>query len=478
MKKLLLLGTVLTAGVFSLNSQIVINEIMYNGPESGTDTTEFIELYNAGSSTEYLTGGSFSAGVTHTFGVDSIVAGGYYVIAYDSASFFTTFGFYPNAEWTTGGLSNGGESIVLKDGSGNTLDSLVYDDAAPWSALPDGDGYTLQLCDPLTDNTDGANWGVSTDSAGFGADTIFGTPGAVNVCIAVAGPTYDLISIDSANNTDANGVAVILGSTVELRGVVNCIDFAESTGYEFFLANGQQQGISVRAFTDVDSYFVTAGDSLHIKGEIDQYNGLLQIFPDSIEIATTGNTTQLATVVTALDETTESRYVTLQNVHIVNTADWSTGGSFNVQVTDGGSDTSTVRIDEAANFGGMPAPTGTFNISGWGGQFDNNGTPLDSGYQLLPCSPNDLIPVTTAIEKLDGVVITMYPNPTTGLVNLFSDKEITSVSIYNSLGTLVYSSQVSNSKVTLDLNNLDNGTYFTVLSGVDFQLTKSLVITK
>lgn len=41
---LLLFFTTLT------QAQIVINEIMYNPPESGTDYLEYIEFYNAGNS--------------------------------------------------------------------------------------------------------------------------------------------------------------------------------------------------------------------------------------------------------------------------------------------------------------------------------------------------------------------------------------------------------------------------------------------
>lgn len=478
MKKLLFLSALLLGSFLSLNSQIVITEIMYNPPESGTDSTEFIELQNVTDSTVDLTGYYFSLGVTYTFPNVSVPAGGFYVVTVDSSGFVNTFGFNANGVWS-GGLSNGGEAIVLKDSSDNTIDSVSYDDIAPWPVLADGSGYSIQLCDSSADNTDGNNWGVSEDSLNFiNGYTVYGTPGSRSNCTTLAGPVYNLISIDSANTINANGEAVLFRELVELRGVVNCIDFAESTGYEFFFANGQAQGISARSFVDISGYVVNSGDSLHLKGEIDQYNGLLQIIIDSLQVISSGNTTQLPTVVTSLDETTESRYVTLQNVYIVDTSAWSTSGSFNVEITDGGSDTSTLRIDAAANFSGMPVPLGTFNVSGWGGQFDNNGIPLDSGYQILPCSPNDLVPVTTALEQLDGAIITMYPNPTSGMVNIYADKDIKTVTIYNSLGAIVYSIQANNSQMTVDLSELKNGTYYTVLSGTDFQLTKSLVITK
>jgi len=41
-----LLGFIVLA--FQINAQVVINEIMYNPPESGNDSLEYVEIYNPG----------------------------------------------------------------------------------------------------------------------------------------------------------------------------------------------------------------------------------------------------------------------------------------------------------------------------------------------------------------------------------------------------------------------------------------------
>ncbi len=48
-------------------AEIVITEIMYNPPESGTDSLEFIELYNKGVEVENLGGYYFADGIIYTF---------------------------------------------------------------------------------------------------------------------------------------------------------------------------------------------------------------------------------------------------------------------------------------------------------------------------------------------------------------------------------------------------------------------------
>ena len=178
---------VLIIGFNAFSQNLIITEISYNGPESGTDSTEFIELYNNTSSPIDLTGYSFSSGVTHSFySGATIPAGGYYVIAVDSMAIFYTFGYLPNAQFT-GGLSNSGEAVTIINGSGIVQDSVFYDDIAPWPTSPDGSGPSLALCDVTLDNNNGANWFASTTNAGIVVNgfSVFGSPGAEDaVCIS------------------------------------------------------------------------------------------------------------------------------------------------------------------------------------------------------------------------------------------------------------------------------------------------------
>ena len=69
MKRILgfLTALLITSAVFAQTANLVITEISYNPAESGTDSTEYVELYNNGSSSVDLTGYYFSAGFVHTF---------------------------------------------------------------------------------------------------------------------------------------------------------------------------------------------------------------------------------------------------------------------------------------------------------------------------------------------------------------------------------------------------------------------------
>lgn len=178
----LLLFTLITINV---NAQIVITEIMYNPPESGTDTTEYIELYNNSSSTVDLTGYSFSQGVTHTFTSGTINPNEYFIITVNETALNNRYGAgTADAQWTSGGLSNGGEDIILLDASSNIVDIVDYDDGGSWPTTPDGSGPSLRLCDPNSDNNLASNWTASDESTGIIVNSreIKGTPGQAANC--------------------------------------------------------------------------------------------------------------------------------------------------------------------------------------------------------------------------------------------------------------------------------------------------------
>jgi len=183
-------------GVLTLNSllfgDIVINEIMYNPPESGTDTNEYIELYNSGVSPVSLSNWFISDAVNFTFPGNTLIsAGGYVVVCVKTNSLWAVYSnMLVNADsvfqWT-GSLNNSGETINLSDAANNLVDTVTYDDTSPWPTEPDGNGPSLELVDPGLDNDSYASWLASTNGPPGGTpgiqNSVFGSFSSAKIVI-------------------------------------------------------------------------------------------------------------------------------------------------------------------------------------------------------------------------------------------------------------------------------------------------------
>ncbi len=164
--------------------QLVISEISYNPPESGTDSLEYIELYNPGAEPVDLAGYTIADNNPHVIVEGTVPAQGYAILAINPSAIMSVLG-QPSIPIETIALSNGGETITISDASGNVLDQVTYDDNAPWpdfDAGTDGAGASIELCDLDSDNNIGSNWGVSTNDLGVMINNraILGTPNAPN----------------------------------------------------------------------------------------------------------------------------------------------------------------------------------------------------------------------------------------------------------------------------------------------------------
>lgn len=463
-------------------AQIIINEILYNIP-GANENEEFIELYNAGGSAVNLQGYTFTQGVTLTIGNKSIPAGGYFVIGFNAAAFQTSFGFAADTVFT-GGLSNTGEDIALHDAAGNTVDSVDYKTTAPWPTLAAGQGRSLQLCDYMTDNLIATNWGTNNTSTGVngstGTDLLYATPGAANTCVGVAPPPplsgYPVYTFGQVSGVNAGGVADSVGARCQLRGIAHCVDMRGGAGLDFPLSSSTNTGgIRVFAFADVDGYVVQVGDSLHVWGEIVQFNGLLQLDPDSIAVISAGNATASPMTVTTLTEATENKLVMFNGMHVVDTAAWTgLGSGFNVLMTNGSADTILVRVDADVDLFSQPAPLGTFSISGWAGQFDSS-NPFDSGYQLFPCGMSMLVG-TTELEA-NSNQIAIFPNPTATVLNVQGDLEIQNILVYNTLGqTVININNVNTTTAQVNTSTLENGVYVIAIMTDKKMITKQFQV--
>ena len=169
--------------VFELDDQafsIVINEINYNPPDTDVpERTDWIELFNNSDNPVDIGGWKLKDedGI-YTFPNGTIIAERDYIVVADD--FNTFLNYYSTVtkvinESSGLGLSGKGEELSLFSLNGTLIDTVEYNDKAPWPTSPDGDGPTLELKHPDLNNIFGENWNASTNN--------FGTPGEANSTI-------------------------------------------------------------------------------------------------------------------------------------------------------------------------------------------------------------------------------------------------------------------------------------------------------
>jgi hypothetical protein len=442
---------------------VVISEIMYNPPEAGNDSLEFIELYNRGSQPVNLQGCNFTAGVVFTFqNAHTLQPGQFVIVGVDSAALLRNFGVAAY-KFVSGALSNSGERIELRDGQGNVVDSLRYSNAAPWPAAANGLGSSLVLCDVSADNALAASWASATTSAGFSINglPVFASPGAANNCSSGPPPSYPAYPIGQVTTVNAQGVADSVGTRCQLEGIVYGNNLRPG-GLQFTLIDETNYGIAVFFNSGDFGYAVTEGDRVIGRGVVSQYNGLLQFNLDTLWRVSSGNALVQAAVVTALSEQTESRLVKLLNVELVDPAQWMGAGSgFNVDVTDGNGNVHTLRIDNDVDLFTAPAPTGRFNVTGLGGQFDAS-APFTEGYQLLPRYAADIVPtgVSNEQEAFWQASLKLYPNPATALVFVELPVVCDRLVLTDGLGRVLMERNPSAASFELSLAGLAAGNYY------------------
>src|SRR5688572_25873107 len=195
------------------NAQIIIYESSYNSPEAGDDSLEYIEIYNAGPDHVEITGWYFTSGIQDTFPVVHLSGGQFYVTAVSASAMQSVYNINVH-QWSGGALSNSGETITLVDNNGNFIDSVRYDDTAPWPNEPDGNGPSLELISSSSDNNDGSNSQFSGALTGviINGNEVAGTPGAQNSGGGTSGPaaTVNISGIEF----DPPHVVVAIGDSV------------------------------------------------------------------------------------------------------------------------------------------------------------------------------------------------------------------------------------------------------------------------
>ncbi len=144
---------------YAAETDIIINEIHYY-PKSDLQEEEYVELYNRGSQPVDLSGWSFSQGIRFVFPQGTILAERAYLIVARNTN--RVRGMTPDHVSVLGNfegrLADNGETLTLLTATGQTADSVRYNDAPPWPTSPDGQGASLERISPFGPSSDPMNW--------------------------------------------------------------------------------------------------------------------------------------------------------------------------------------------------------------------------------------------------------------------------------------------------------------------------------
>ncbi|MEZ5340396.1 MAG: lamin tail domain-containing protein [Acidimicrobiales bacterium] len=186
-------------------ADVIISELMYHPTDAVA--VEFLELHNTGTTTVDLSGWCLTTGVDVCFAPGTVLGANGFLLVTDNLGGFGAA--YPGTPTPVaqyeGALSNGGETIDLIDAGANVIDSVSYDDAAPWPISPDGNGPSLEVVDPLAANDSASNWTASVSAAGH-------TAGAANSQTGVTNPAIDAVTATPARPT--NQQSTVISATI------------------------------------------------------------------------------------------------------------------------------------------------------------------------------------------------------------------------------------------------------------------------
>lgn len=216
-------------------------------------------------------------------------------------------------------------------------------------------------------------------------------------------PVYTIADVHT--ESPISGIADSVGVSCELHGIVHGWNDYPS-GLQFTLIDGTG-GINVFSpISDFGYEQVVAGDSVRIRGVINQFAGLTQIIADTLLYEGTGFATEPAALVTVLNESTESRIVTLKCVELVDPAQWTNNTPFfEVDITTG-TGSVRMRIDANTDLFGTEPPVGVFGVTGIADQRDFE-EPFTSGYRITPRNQDD---ITTPVNAYFTLPSPWNPN--------------------------------------------------------------------
>lgn len=126
--------------------------------EDDDEFGEYVEICNRGTQTVDLEGWTFSDGIDYTFESVSLAPGEYLLVCAEPDIMNVRLNIGSAVGPFIGALRDGGERLTLSDENGDLVDTVSYNDTAPFPVAADEFGYSIEVIDIEGDNGNPANW--------------------------------------------------------------------------------------------------------------------------------------------------------------------------------------------------------------------------------------------------------------------------------------------------------------------------------
>jgi len=289
-------------------------------------------------------------------------------------------------------------------------------------------------------------------------------------------PVYSIAKVKLYNSS--TGVDDSINTYCFLKGIVQSNNLSINNK-ELYTIQDSTGGITVSSALFLNGYTPSIGDSLIVRGHINQKNGLTYMSADSVSMLTTVPPIS-PLLVSSLGEKTESELVILKGYHLNNLNQWDTtgaNGSFIIKANNNKGDTISINVLSSTNlYINAAKPIGSFDITGIGSQLDS-AKPYLSGYYIIPRSVQDIESSSSLnISKPEDILVNIYPNPTSALLNITATLQISEIQISDLLGKDILTQFPENSKnISIRLNYIKPDIYLIKVKCGDYSRIEKIV---
>jgi type IX secretion system substrate protein len=282
-------------------------------------------------------------------------------------------------------------------------------------------------------------------------------------------PTTSIKKIyDIQFTTNPNGDSPEVGNVVTTKGVITGIIKNGPDRHAFFIQDSALAWNGIYVYERNDSTLVI-GDSVEVTGTVAEYNGLTELsFVSNITVLNSGNTLPTPVVTTTGNANMEQwEGVVIQTLNAECTS--NTVGFGMWEINDG---SGTLLADDDIFPYHFNAVVGSdYNVTGIG-HFSFG------DYKILPRDIND-ISLVVGIDELNANNVAVYPNPANDQITFQLENNGFEVIVADITGKMVATANTVADKLTLSLENLNNGIYFYTIKNKDVVIaTNKFVVVK